>query len=48
MTNEGETSVVLACKNGVDIEILESLLVSLRTLWPIEQVKSFLEIKDKS
>jgi hypothetical protein len=42
-TSEGQTSVILACKHGVDIEILESLLVSLRTMWPIEMVKEFLD-----
>ena len=47
-TSKGETSIMLACKNGVDIEILESLLVSLRTLWSIEQVKEFLELRDQS
>jgi hypothetical protein len=47
-TSKDETSVLLACKNGVNIEILESLLVSLRTIWPIEKVKEFLELKDSS
>jgi ankyrin repeat protein len=47
-TAKDETTVMLACKNGVDIEILESLLVSLRTIWPIEKVKEFLELKDSS
>jgi hypothetical protein len=42
-TSAGQTSVILACKHGVDIEILESLLVSLRTMWPIEMVKEFLD-----
>lgn len=31
LTANNETSVILACKNSVSIEILESLLVSLRT-----------------
>lgn len=43
-TENGETTVILACKHGVDIEILESLLVSLRTIWPIEKVKEYLDI----
>ena len=46
LTKNNETSVLLACKNNVSIEILESLLVSLRTLWSIEKVKEFLEAKD--
>jgi ankyrin repeat protein len=33
---KNETPVILACKHAVSIEILESLLVSLRNLWPIE------------
>lgn len=45
-TASGSTSVILACKHGVDIEILESLLVSLRTVWPIEKVKEFLDLKE--
>lgn len=43
-----ETPVILACKHAVSIEILESLLVSLRTLWPIERVKEYLEVRDKA
>jgi dimeric dUTPase (all-alpha-NTP-PPase superfamily) len=38
--------VILACKYAVSIEILESLLVSLRNLWPLEQVKEYLERRD--
>lgn len=45
-TDRDETSVMLACKHAVDIQILESLLVSLRTVWPIEKVKEFLDMKD--
>jgi len=30
----------------VSIEILESLLVSLRTLWPLDTVKEYLERRD--
>lgn len=47
-TKDETTSVMLACKYGVGIEILESLLVSLRTLWPIDKVKEFLDLKDSS
>lgn len=48
MTKNDETCVILACKNGVCIEILESLLVGLRSVKPIDEVKEFLQIKDKS
>ena len=37
---------MLACKNSVDIEILESILVSLRTIWPLDKVKEFLDLRD--
>ena len=47
-TSKNETSVILACKNAVKIEILESLLVSLRNIWPIDKVKEFLELRDSS
>jgi hypothetical protein len=43
---KNETPVILACKYAVSIEILESLLVSLRNMWPLEQVKEYLERKD--
>lgn len=43
---KNETPVILACKYAVTIEILESLLVSLRNLWPLEQVKEYLERRD--
>lgn len=45
---KGETTVILACKYGVSIEILESLLVSLRTMMTIEEVKAFLDLEDNS
>jgi hypothetical protein len=48
LTHKEETAVILACKHNVKIEILESLLVSHRTLWPIERVKEFLDLKDIS
>ena len=38
--------MILACKHSVDIEILETLLVSLRTHLSIEEVKAYLELKD--
>ena len=47
-TSKNETSVILACKNAVKIEILESLLVSLRNIWHIDKVKEFLELRDSS
>jgi hypothetical protein len=43
---KNETPVILACKYAVTIEILESLLVSLRNFWPLEQVKEYLERRD--
>lgn len=48
LTGAGETPVILACKNAVDIQILESLLVALRTMWPIERVKEYLDLTDAS
>jgi ankyrin repeat protein len=47
-TAAGETTVILACKHAVDIQILESLLVALRTIWPIEKMKEYLEFTDAS
>ena len=46
LSNNNESSVLLACKNGVSIEILETLLVNLRSIWDIEKIKDFLEVKD--
>ena len=43
---EIETPVIIACKHAVSIEILETLLVLLRTHLSIEQVKEYLELKD--
>ncbi len=36
----------MACKHSVDLEILDSLLVTLRTLWPIDTLKTYLDQKD--
>ena len=43
-----ETPIIIACKYNVGIEILESLLVSLRNLLPIDELKEYLELKDKA
>lgn len=48
MTSKNETCAILACKYNAKIEILESLLVSMRTQWPIEQVKEFLDLSDST
>ncbi len=46
LSDKNETPIILACKNGVNIEILESLMVNLRTIWDIDRIKDYLEIKD--
>lgn len=38
----------MACKYGVTIEILESILIGLRTIHSTEKIKEFLELKDKN
>lgn len=38
----------MACKYSVDIEILERLLVRLRTQFNLDEVKTFLNLKDNS
>ncbi|CDW82028.1 3-5 exonuclease family protein [Stylonychia lemnae] len=48
LTQNDESCILLACKNGVNIEILESLLVGLRSIKPLDEVKEFLNIQDKS
>ena len=48
-TAHKETTVILACKHAVKIEILEALLVNLRTVLPsLDNVKEFLEMEDAS
>ena len=44
--NNGETPIHLACKNGVEIEILERLLVSMRGQLTTEEIKEYLSKKD--
>jgi len=47
-TQKGESPILLACKYGVNIEILESILIGLRSVCSTEQIKEFLGLKDKS
>jgi ankyrin repeat protein len=46
LTNNRESSVHLACKFGVALEILEKLLISLRSSMENDKVKEFLNLED--
>lgn len=41
-----QTCIHIACKQGVKLEILEMILVNLRTMYGIDQIKEFLSLKD--
>ena len=48
LSKNNESGILLACKYGVRIEIVESLMVGLRSTCSIEEVKDFLEKKDNN
>lgn len=48
LNSQNESTIILACKNAVNIEILESLLINLRSFMSVDDVKKFMEIQDQS